>query len=420
MSIAARFGPVSPISTHYDGYSDGYKLMASAAKYPQRGGWRVRYTLSLGHEKRPRSRYCKTKAAATALCTRLSDMEQATRDQVGSNVQIKKWIEEGLLSLDEAAAAFPGWADTAARDPGTTGTDYKAVLDAYENYALVHSKAHDPHRKTHLNNMTLARKVVEWLSANFPDLRRLKVKDCEGYLSDLQGNYSSWSVHHYLTKLRILLDQAVEMGMIPENPARSLKMGNPKTATVRRILSSDEARMLMEASLKYPQWIYGGLPTAVRLCLYAGLRPEEVCWAQRLWLDTGRRTLSIQETRDVVGQTWTPKDYEARVLDVKTELFDWLQAERHDGLFIMRGRDEGRVLNPSSLSHGFRKLADAEGWDTLITLYSCRHTYCTELLRASVDLATVQRRMGHESVRTTQTYLHALGAEIPVAEKLPY
>jgi hypothetical protein len=95
-------------------------------------------------------------------------MEQATRDQVGSNVQIKKWIEEGLLSLDEAAAAFPGWANTAARDPGTTGTDYKAVLDAYENYALVHSKAHDPHRKTHLNNMTLARKVVEWLSANFP------------------------------------------------------------------------------------------------------------------------------------------------------------------------------------------------------------------------------------------------------------
>ena len=108
------------------------------------------------------------------------------------------------------------------------------------------------------------------------------------------------------------------------------------------------------------------------------------------------------------------------MLDVKTELFDWLQAEGHDGLFILRGRDEGRILNPSSLSHAFRKMADAEGWDQLITLYSCRHTYCTELLRARVDLATVQRRMGHESLRTTQTYLHVLGSEIPVAEKLPY
>ena len=103
-------------------------------------------------------------------------------------------------------------------------------------------------------------------------------------------------------------------------------------------------------------------------------------------MNVPQRTLSIQETRDAGGQTWTPKDYEARVLDVKTELLDWLQTEKHDGLFILRGSEEGRTLNPSSLSHGFRKLADAEGWDRSITLYSCRHTYCTELLRAGVDL----------------------------------
>ncbi len=352
--------------------------------------------------------------------TRLEDLERATRDQIASKPQITRWISDGFLMPDEASAAFPGWGDTAARDPGTSGTNFEAILASYENYALVHSKAHDPHRKTHLSSMSMARQVVEWLRANFPDLRPLKVKDCERYVADLQERYSPWSVHHYLTKLRVLLDQAVEMGMIPENPARSLKMANPKTATVRRLLSSEEARMLMAASLKYPQWICGGLPTAVRLCLYAGLRPEEVCWAQRSWINIRQRTLSIQETRDAAGQTWTPKDYESRVLDVKTELLDWLQAEKHDGLFILRAREEGRPLNPSSLSHGFRKLADAEGWDRSITLYSCRHTYCTELLRAGVDLATVQRRMGHESVRTTQTYLHALGGESPVAEKLPY
>ena len=394
--------------------------MASPARYPQRGGWRVRYTLSLGHKKKPKARYCKTKAAATAMCTRLEQLEQATRDQIASNDQIKKWIGEGFLTLDQAAAAFPGWADTAARDPGVSGTDYEAILASYENYALVHSKAHDPHRKTHLSSMSMARQVVEWLQVNFPDLRPMRIRDCQGYVANLQERYSPWSVHHYLTKLRVLLDQAVEMGMISENPARHLKMGNPKTATVRRLLSSDEARMLMDASLKYPQWICGGLPTVVRLCLYAGLRPEEVCWAQRSWLNVRQCTLTIQETRDAGGQTWTPKDYEARVLDVKTQLLGWLQGEKHDGLFILRGREEGRPLNPSSLSHGFRKLADAEGWDRSITLYSCRHTYCTELLRAGVDLATVQRRMGHESVRTTQTYLHALGGESPVAEKLPY
>jgi integrase len=354
------------------------------------------------------------------MCTRLSDLEQSTRDQIASNAQIKRWIGDGFLSFDQAVVAFPGWADTAARDPGRSATDYTAILAAYESYALVHSKAHDPNRKTHLNNMSRARQVVEWLRANFPDLRPMSVKDCERFVADLQERYSQWSVHHHLTMLRILLDQAIDMGMISENPARSLRMGNPKIATVRRVLSGDEPRMLLEASLKYPQWIYGGLPTAIRFCLYAGLRPEEVCWVKSSWLNVRPPTLTIQETRDAGGQIWTPKDYEARVLDVNTELLEWLQKEKHDGPFVLRSKEEGRPLNPSSLSHAFRKIADAEGWDRSITLYSCRHTYCTELLRAGVDLATVQRRMGHESVRTTQTYLHALGGESPVAEKLPY
>jgi integrase len=351
--------------------------------------------------------------------TRLAGLEQATHDQVAGNAQIKKWIKDGFLAGDEAAMVFPGWADTVARDPAASGTSYDAILAAYEEYALAHSKANDPYRKTHLNNMTMARQVVAWLRSNHSDLRQLQVKDCEGYRADLQARYSSWSVYHYLGKLRILLDQAVELSMITTNPARLLKLGNPKTAKVRRVLSAEEAGMVLDASRQYLQWVYGGLPTAVRLALYAGLRPEEMCWAQWSWLDSNRRTLTIQQAQDVMGQTWRPKDYEARALDVKKELLDWLQAQDQDRRFILRGKYDGRPLNPSSLTHGFRKMADAEGWDN-ITLYCGRHTYCTELLRATADLATVQQRMGHESIRTTQTYLHALGAETPVADKLPY
>ena len=98
--------------------------------------------------------------AVTALTTRLADLERATRDQIASNDQIKKWVSDGFITVDEAAAVFPGWGDTVGRDPELAGTDYDILLRAYEKYALVHSKAHDPHRKTHKNSVSLATQVV--------------------------------------------------------------------------------------------------------------------------------------------------------------------------------------------------------------------------------------------------------------------
>ena len=52
-----------------------------------------------------------------------------------------------------------------------------------------------------------------------------------------------------------------------------------------------------------------------------------------------------------------------------------------------------------------------------ITLYSLRHSYATELLRVS-DLRTVQRRLGHASIHTTEQYLHEIEPESQPTEAL--
>ena len=60
-----------------------------------------------------------------------------------------------------------------------------------------------------------------------------------------------------------------------------------------------------------------------------------------------------------------------------------------------------------------------------ITLYSLRHTYCTTLLRsqpegAGLDIRTVQRRMGHSDIRTTEQYLRDIEPEQHPTDALPY
>ena len=81
---------------------------------------------------------------------------------------------------------------------------------------------------------------------------------------------SKWTVSNYLTKTRLLLDQAVMLGMIDHNPARDVTISQPKTATERRILSQEEARKLLDLSLDHRQNMSGSLPIVVRLGLYAG------------------------------------------------------------------------------------------------------------------------------------------------------
>jgi len=401
--------------------------MASLGRFEPRKCWRVRCTLQVGTQRRRRAFYARSRSDARTLLGRLEQLEQATRSSIATRNEIDQWVQSDYLRPDEAAACFPGWAETQLRNPALRVTDFAAILSAFEDHALRRSKARDPMRRTFLDHMSLARRVLAWLQDQHPELPTLTVADVEAYKADLEYRYRGWTVHHRLTTLRVLLDRAQELGMVIENPARAVRVeSTPKTATVRHTLTPEEIHRLLEVSLSYRQWVYGGLPSAVRLGLYAGLRREEMCWCRWDWLDDRRRILIVQEAHSVSGQTWVPKDYEARRLDVKAVLTEYLAEDRNRqealgrvGPFILAGKYEGKPLGTDALQHSFSRMVTAEGMDRRITLHALRHTYCTELLRAGVDLRTVQRRMGHSSIRTTEVYLHALDPEAHPTDALP-
>ena len=342
---------------------------------------------------------------------------------------IELWVQRKYLKLEEAADAFPGYLDTLDRDQlaRVTVTDYGKLLSAYEDYALRTSKAKDPHRKTHQNHMSVAREVIRWLSEAVPQVADLTESHCRSYQHHLEQQLAPWTVFHRLTKLRLLMDQAVELGMAAGNPARALQLRQPKTTVPRRVLSTDEAQLLLDASLKYRQWIGGGVPTVVRLGLYAGLRDEEMRWAKWSWLNPGRRILTVQQaTCPVTGEVWNPKDYELRRLDVKEALVTYLAEERERqqnagvvSQFLIPGRWGGKPISVDGPSQAFRRMIQAAELDPAITIYSLRHTYATELLRGT-DLRTVQRRLGHASIKTTEAYLHEIEPEAHPTDVLRY
>ena len=393
--------------------------MASVDYHRPRSCWRIRYTI-FGKRK---PIYAPSRESANAIQGTLTDLEIATKTRIASAQDIGEWIDAGYITMGEARDLWPGLKESLRRLGTDATTDYVAILQHFESRAIRESKAKDATRRTHLNTMSRANRVVDWIRPRFPMLPDFRVADAQRYKDAMESEFAPWTVYHRMTCLRILLDCACDLEMIQSNPVRQVRLGQPKTSTPRRVCSAEEARQLLKASLKYREWIKGGLPTLVRHGLYAGLRTEEMCWSDWPWLDTHRRVLRVQRTKcAVTGETWIPKDEELRELDVKADYVDYMNAERarlEEGQFIIRGGREGRPLDPSTPQKVFARMIKEEKMDETITIYSLRHTYATELLRES-DLKTVQVRLGHSDIRTTEKYLRALDAEDHPTDRLPY
>ena len=303
--------------------------MASVLHEKKLKRWRISFALRLPAGPVYRSRYARDRTEADQLRRLVEALETATRTGLAKASSIDEWIARGWLKPEEGLEVFTAWREAGGptlRRP----VDLDALRRAYEDYALQHSKAGSPFRASHKSHLALAGQVLAWLEEAHPRLD-LSPADVERWLAELGRKYAPWSVYHYGTYLRLLLDRAVELGMAPSNAARAVSLSTPRTRQERRVLSAEEVAVVLEASARppYSTIISGCLGTAVQLGLYAGLRNEEMARARWEWVDNRRRILTGQASgEEDGGERWSPKDHEARRLDVKEELVSYLQEER--------------------------------------------------------------------------------------------
>jgi site-specific recombinase XerD len=132
----------------------------------------------------------------------------------------------------------------------------------------------------------------------------------------------------------------------------------------------------------------------------AGLRVSEVCQLRLADLLSDRHQIHVVQGK---GQ----KD---RYTLLSPKLLEelrgyWRLYRPKDWLFPSQVHPE-RHITESAVQRAFTEAVARAGLPERGGIHSLRHSFATHLLEAGVDPLTLQRLLGHSSLRTTTTYLH--------------
>ncbi len=249
--------------------------------------------------------------------------------------------------------------------------------------------------------MADATRFVEWLpeGRSVTDTTYDTLADFVGDLYDL--GIAPRSRARIVSGLRSFFGFLTTEGGIAEDPTLRLEM--PRTGrALPDVLSIDEIDA-MTAAVDVST-AEGRRNRAIIETLYGcGLRVSELCslTMQGLHLDDAYLIVHGKGSKDRL----VPMSPIACDLIREYIRFDRPMAApgNEDIVFLNR---RGRMLTRVMIFYIVRDLAAAAGIVKAVSPHTLRHSFATHLLEGGANLRAIQQMLGHESIATTEVYLH--------------
>jgi site-specific recombinase XerD len=200
------------------------------------------------------------------------------------------------------------------------------------------------------------------------------------------------TLNRELNTIKAMFNKAVAWNALAQNPAKSVQKFKEARRKVR-FLSKEEILILVKAA-------DDRMKAIIEVLLHTGLRRDELIHLTWADLNLKNRVLSVQSK-----DGWNPKDYEARHIPMTARLAEALEKLPRNGESFIFTNREGQPLAPDVLTHDFLKLARRCGLKNA-SLHTLRHTFASHLIMSGADLYTVQKLLGHSSIKTTEIYAH--------------
>lgn len=231
---------------------------------------------------------------------------------------------------------------------------------------------------------------------DFKDITYTFLKEFEAYLRE-KGN-SVNTIAKHLRQLRTLVNEAINQGYIHADayPFRKFKIKQEKGR--HEFLTPDELRKL--ENLQVSDRRLRHVLDAFLFCCYVGLRFSDFC------------QLSPANFIRVNGKRWLHFKSIKTGVEIRLPLHLLFDGKALSILERYEISDFANLGSNSETNKALVELAALARIKKHITYHTARHTCATLLIHQGVPITTVQKLLGHTSVKTTEIYSEILSNTI--------
>ncbi len=231
---------------------------------------------------------------------------------------------------------------------------------------------------------------------DFKDITYTFLKDFEVYLRE-KGNGVN-TVAKHLRQLRTLVNEAINQGYIHADayPFRKFKIKQEKGR--HEFLTPDELRKLENLEVNDNKLRH--VLDAFLFCCYTGLRFSDFC------------QLNYSNFAKINGKKWLHFKSIKTGIELRLPLHLLFEGK---ALSILDRYEITEFANLGSNAETNKALAQITGMARIkkhVTYHTARHTCATLLVHQGVPITTVQKLLGHTSVKTTEIYSEILSSTI--------
>lgn len=236
------------------------------------------------------------------------------------------------------------------------------------------------------------------------DVRDLTNDDARKIIADLKASKSAPVSNKALTQIKSVFNFAKKEGLIPENHFAVAKKFAEQPR--ERVLSEEEeGRLLLaldEEDQIYRDIVLIALMTGQRKSCVLSMRWEEVDPQQRIW------AIPASKAKSKKGLVIPLIPSAMEILKRRSE-----EAEQGEGFIFPNKRSKlGHVVEKTGEGSFWRRVTKRAGLYSddkaqRLTFHDLRRSTATRMARAGVELAVIQKALGHSSIAITQrTYAH--------------